>query len=157
MKQSLKYILAIFVFGYSIQGHSQFILNDAFKKTTLYIPNITVSGPIGTAYETVDHYSSFVIEQTSTGQTFTVPTPTDTTWGDDVPIRNTGSVPFTMYGINVSDSFDIHLTWKRGAWLPVGSTGGSGAGGSDCNCCDSLLFFQNDTNAHNQAWFNKGD
>lgn len=157
MKQSLKYILAIFVFGYSIQGHSQFILNDAFKKTTLYIPNITVSGPIGTAYETVDHYSSFVIEQTSAGKTFTLPTPTDTTWGDDVTIRNTGSVPFTMYGINVSDSFDIHLTWKRGAWLPVGSTGGSGAGGSDCNCCDSLLFFKNDTNAHNQAWFNKGD
>lgn len=147
-------LIAMFL-GLSL--NAQYLLNDAFKKVTLYIPDITVSGTIGDAFSTVDHFSSFVIEQTTPNITLTLPTPTDTTWGDDVTIRNTGSAAFTMYGINVSDSFDIHLTWKRGSWLPVGSTGGSGAGGDACGCCDSLLYFQNDTNAHNQNWFNKGD
>lgn len=137
--------------------NGQYIVNDAFKKITLYIPNITVSGPIGTAYETVDHYSSFVIDQTTPNKTFTLPTPTDTTWGDDVTIRNVGSVSFIMYGITVNDSFDLHLTWKRGAWLPVGGSGGASGGGDPCSCCDSLLFYPNDTAAHNQGWFNKGD
>lgn len=137
--------------------NGQYIVNDAFKKITLYIPNITVSGHIGTAYETVDHYSSFVIDQTTPNKTFTLPTPTDTTWGDDVTIRNVGSVSFIMYGITVNDSFDLHLTWKRGAWLPVGGSGGASGGGDPCSCCDSLLVYPNDTAAHNQGWFNKGD
>lgn len=139
--------------------HAQYIVNDAFKKITLEIPDITVSGPIGTAFETVDHFSSFIITQTTPNITLSLPAPTDTTWGDDVTIRNTGTTAFTLYGVSVlPDSNDVHLTWKRGAWKLVGGYGvGGGGGGSDCNCCDSLLFFPNDTAAHNQGWFNKGD
>lgn len=127
---------------------AQYIVNDAFKKITLEIPDITVSGPIGTAYETVDHYSSFVIYQTTPDLTLTLPTPTDTTWGDDVTIRNIGTEVFYMYDVRVPpDSFDIHLTWKFGEWRPVGGYGtqaAGGPGGSDC-CCDTILFFKNDT------------
>lgn len=136
---------------------AQYIINDAFKKITLEIPDITVSGPIGTAFETVDHFSSFVVVQTTPGITLSLPTPSDTTWGDDVTVRNTGTVTFSMYGINVPpDSFDIHLTWKRGQWLPVGGYGVQGTQGG-CDCCDSLLFYPNDTAAHNNNWINKGD
>lgn len=138
----------------------QYIVNDAFKKITLYVDNVSSSGNIGTAYETVDHFSSFAINQTTADITLSLPAPTDTTWGDDVTVRNIGTVPFWMYGVRVPiDSFEIHLTWKRGSWRPVGGYAAQGASGGsgDCNCCDSLLFFPNDTAAHNQGWFNKGD
>ncbi len=136
-------------------AQAQYIVNDAFKKITLEISDRTTSGAIGTAYETVDHFSSFAIVQTTPGVILALPTPTDTTWGDDVTVRNTGTTSFTMYGVEVlPDSFDVHLTWKRGAWRLVG---GYSAGGGDCNCCDSLLYFPNDTAAHNNGWFNKDD
>jgi hypothetical protein len=154
----MKFIKVVILSFFFLNLNAQYIVNDAFKKITLYIPDVSTSGNIGTAFETVDHYSSFVIEQTTPDITLTLPTPTDTTWGDDVTIRNIGTESFTMYGIVVNDSFDIHLTWKRGAWLPVGgySSGGGGASG-DCNCCDSLLYFDNDTAAHNQGWLIKND
>lgn len=140
--KKLLYILFLLI---SQNVFSQYIVNDAFKKITLYIPNISSSGEIGTAFETVDHYSSFAIDQTTPSRVFTLPAPTDTTWGDDVTIRNIGSVSFTMYGITVNDSFDLHLTWKRGAWLPVGSYGGSSSASSSCCECDTILFFKNDS------------
>lgn len=149
-------IIVILFLSYSLSG--QYLINDAFKKITLYLEDVPTSGPIGTAFETVDHYSSFVIEQTTPDITLTLPTPTDTTWGDDVTIRNIGTESFTMYGIVVNDSFDIHLTWKRGAWLPVGGYSTStGSTSTDCGCCDSLAYYDNDTAAHNQGWFIKGD
>ncbi|MBK9258160.1 MAG: hypothetical protein IPM42_22195 [Saprospiraceae bacterium] len=158
MKGFIK-ILAFSTVAFCATG--QYIVNDALKKITLQIADITVSGPVGTAYETVDHYSSFIIDQNTPDITLSLPAPTDTTWGDDVTVRNTGSTPFWMYGVRVPiDSFEIHLTWKRGAWRLVGGyavQGATGGGGDPCNCCDSLLFFPNDTAAHNQGWFNKGD
>lgn len=145
----------------AMTAQAQYVVNDAFKKITLEISNRATSGTIGTAYETVDHYSSFGIYQTTPDITLTLPAPTDTTWGDDVTVRNIGTTPFWMYGVRVPiDSFEIHLTWKRGAWRPVGgyaTQGATGGGGDPCNCCDSLLFFPNDTAAHNQGWFNKDD
>lgn len=145
----------------SYRANAQYIINDAFKKITLELVNISSSGNIGTADETVDHFSSFVIYQTTPNITLSLPAPTDTTWGDDVTVRNIGTTPFWMYGVRVPiDSFEIHLTWKRGSWRPVGgyaTQASAGGGGDPCNCCDSLQFFQNDTAAHNQGWFNKGD
>lgn len=139
----------IFIFILISTGASgQYIVNDAFKKVTLYLDNYATSDTIGTADQTVDHFSSFAINQTTDSVTLTLPNPSDTTSGDDVTIRNIGTKAFTMYGIRVPpDSFDIHLTWKNMEWRPVGgyasqsdTTGGAG----DCGCCDSLLFFKND-------------
>lgn len=135
----------------SITTYSQYVVNDAFKKATLYIPNITVSGNIGAAFETVDHYSSFVIDQTTSSKVFTLPTPNDATDGDDVTIRNIGSANFTMYNITLyPDSFELHLSWKNGEWEPVGNY-------IQCPCCDAILYYDSDTAAYYQGRINKDE
>jgi len=134
-------------------GMTQYVVNDAFKKITLALDNISSSGAIGTALETVDHYSSFTINQTSSGKDFTLPTPNDATDGDDVTIRNIGSVSFTMYGITISpDEFELHLTWKNGEWLPVGSYAAAA-----CPCCDEIFYYDSDTAAYYQGRINKDE
>jgi len=135
-------------------GMTQYVVNDAFKKITLALDNISSSGAIGTAFETVDHYSSFTINQTSSGKDFTLPTPNDATDGDDVTIRNIGSVSFTMYGVTIPpDEYEIHLTWKNGEWKPVGTY----VANASCPCCDSLLYYANDTTAYYTGRINKDE
>lgn len=139
----------------SVNSYSQYIVNDAFKKSTLALDNFSSNGTIGSAFETVDHYSSFTINQTSSGITLSLPDPNDPTDGDDVTIRNIGSVEFQMYNIYVyPDSFELHLSWKNGAWLPVGSYATSS---SSCPCCTNILYFDSDTAAYYQGRINKDE
>jgi hypothetical protein len=135
--------------------NSQYIVNDAFKKSTLALSNFSSSGTIGSAFETVDHYSSFTINQTTSSITLSLPDPNDPTDGDDVTIRNIGTVEFQMYNIYVyPDSFEIHLSWKNGAWLPVGAYATSS---SSCPCCTDILYFDSDTAAYYQGRINKDE
>lgn len=154
----MKKIFILLIFCSSL--NAQFIVNDAFKKATLLIENRTINGDIGTAFETVDHFSSFSINQTSANKILTLPDPNDLTDGDDVTVRNIGTNYFTMYGIKVyPDSFDLHLTWKDLRWRIVGiATSTNITSGGDClACCDSLFYWPNDTAALNQGWVDSSE
>lgn len=56
------------------------------------IANLAGGGAIGTAPTTVDIKTTFNINQTTTNQTLTLPTPTDTTAGRIIYINNIGTV-----------------------------------------------------------------
>lgn len=152
---TMRIFLITLLFLITITTYSQYVVNDAFKKSTLALDNYSGSTTIGTAFNTVDHYSSFSINQTTAGVTLTLPTPNDATDGDDVTIRNIGTQDFIMYGITVSpNQFELHLSWKNGSWLPVGAYATSG---TTCPCCTDILYFDSDTAAYYQGRINKDE
>jgi hypothetical protein len=92
------------------------LINDSLKKATLTIANLPTGGSIGTAADTVDICSSFAINQTTLGQTITIPSPTDTTAGDNIDIINIGTAPFTMSGKVVEAGSLAGAVWTGTVW-----------------------------------------
>lgn len=154
-RTQMKTFLTALIIFISITTYSQYVVNDAFKKSTLALEDFPTTGTIGIAFETVDHYSSFTIDQTTPNITLSLPTPNDATDGDDLTIRNIGSAAFTMYGITVSpNEFELHVAWKNGSWLPVGAYATSETA---CPCCTDILYFDSDTAAYYQGRINKDE
>jgi hypothetical protein len=60
------------------------------------IANLAIGGVIGTAATTIDVSSYFRLNQTTTGQSMTMPTPT-LNFPRTVNVRNVGTASFTMY------------------------------------------------------------
>jgi hypothetical protein len=113
--------------GLNVGTGSNFVNAGSTLNTAIAIANLASGGSIGTAATTVDVATSIDINQTTAGQTLTLPNPTVTTAGRIVYISNVGSVSFTMLGetigINTSHSFE----WNGGSWaLQNTVVGGSG-------------------------------
>jgi len=99
----------------------------------LVISNKASGGAIGTAAATVDVASLFNVNQTTAGQTLTVPSLTNTTNGKTIHINNIGSVSFTLLGKTVETGTGIILRWTGSAWniSGVGNASGGGGGSGD--------------------------
>lgn len=97
----------------------------------LAISNKASGGAIGTAAATVDVASLFNVNQTTSGQTLTVPNLTNTTNGKTIHINNVGSTAFTLLSKTIEPGTGILLRWTGSAWNISGvgnATGGGGAG-----------------------------
>lgn len=80
------------------------------------ITNKATGGNIGSAATTVDIDSGFDVNQTTAGQTLTLPSPTVTTSGRHAFVNNVGSTSFTMLGISLSNGASLHAMWNGAAW-----------------------------------------
>ncbi len=81
----------------------------------LAVSNLTSGGAIGAAADTVDLYSAFQINQTTSGQTITLPTPTNND-KKIIVVSNVGTVPFTFYNRLLVIGRSISIAWDGTAW-----------------------------------------
>src|ERR1035437_3337473 len=118
------------------------ISNLSFGQATGFpIANKPSGGSIGTAANTVDKVSIFNVNQTTAGQTLTVPNLTANTTSKIIYIGNTGSVSFILSpGCNLSIGTGATLRWDGLQWNvegcgnptgTVGATGPTGSAGSN--------------------------
>jgi hypothetical protein len=92
-------------------------IQDNFKKAFVSL-NLSSSGVVGTASNTIDIASSLAISATTTGLIFTLPTPTNTNHNDIVDITNNGVNQFTIYGVDMpANSFAtfscVNSVWQK--------------------------------------------
>jgi hypothetical protein len=83
------------------------------------VTNKASGGSIGTAATTVDVASVITVNQTTAGQTLTVPDHTGDVTGKYVIIVNIGNQSFTMASRTVAASTGIILMWTGSAWVWV--------------------------------------
>lgn len=107
-----------------IPGTGNKILNSGpTVDHTIAITDLAGGGPIGLATDTVDQCSSFTLNQTTAGQTVTLPSPTDATAGRRADLLNIGTTPITLYGKTVTNGFGASLRWNGSAWMLTGVGG----------------------------------
>jgi len=91
------------------------------QATGKVIADKPTGGSIGTAATTVDVVSLFNINQTTAGQTLTVPNLTNAASGKFIFIRNVGSVSFTLSpGGLLLTGKGAELSWTGAAWNVIG-------------------------------------
>ncbi len=146
--------LATFSGGATIASGQQFTNAGSSLFTAIAISNISGGGVIGTAEATVDVASTFNINQTTAGQTLTLPTPTDTTAGRVVYINNVGSEAFAMYGVTISSARSQAYIWNGSNWVGtnidgagsgvtgVGSLDGAAKNASGATVAANLIYLQ---------------
>jgi hypothetical protein len=87
-------------------------------------------GNIGTAAATVDIATNFNINQTTAGQTLSLPNPTNTTTtkGKVITINNVGTANFTIGGVTVpAGSYGSAFVWNGTVWNPINAASNVGA------------------------------
>lgn len=94
-------------------------MTSSIVENLLAVADLPTGGNIGTAGTTVDIRSSFKINQTTAGQTITLPNPSNGVGGRRVTVLNVGSQSFTFYGQTVATSTGIQVMWSSSAWLPI--------------------------------------
>jgi parallel beta-helix repeat protein len=102
-----------------------FINSGATLNTAISISDLPSGGDIGTAAATVDGATTFNINQTTSSQALTLPTPTNTTAGRVVYVNNVGTASFTMYGTTIGTSGSNAFIWNGSAWITTVSLSGS--------------------------------
>ncbi len=117
--------LGTFNGGLSVTTGSTFTNASSSLFTAISISNEPTGGDIGTAATTVDVATTFDVNQTTSGQTLTLPDPTITTSGRVVYVLNTGSVSFTMEGITIPSGYGQIYAWNGSSWILGASGGGS--------------------------------
>lgn len=85
--------------------------------SAIAISDVAAGGNIGTAATTVDIATTFNVNQTTTGQTLTLPSPTNTAAGRLAYVNNIGSAEFTMYGNPISAGSTASFIWNGTAWV----------------------------------------
>ena len=122
----MKKLIAIFLLVFS----TSLVFGQA---NGLVISNKASGGAIGTAAATVDVASLFNVNQTTAGQTLTVPNLTNTTNGKTIHINNVGSTAFTLLSKTIEPGTGILLRWTGSAWniSGVGNATGGGGGSGD--------------------------
>lgn len=83
------------------------------------ITNKATGGDIETAANSVNIGTTFKVNQTTTGQTLTLPWPTPATEGKMVKVSNSGTAPFTMYNTLIAPSKFAEFMWTGSAWIPA--------------------------------------
>ena len=105
------------------------------QATGFVISNKPAGGSIGSAATTVDVLSSFNLNQTTAGQTLTVPNLTNAIAGKIIYLNNIGTVPLTLSpGGYLPVGYGVVLRWESIRWSINGSgyvstTGSTGATG----------------------------
>jgi hypothetical protein len=84
-------------------------------------PDLPTGGVILTA-GTVSQYRVVLVEQTTAGQTISLPTPSDPTIVIGIDVVNTGTASFTISTSSVGIGTAARLIWNGSAWSEVGST-----------------------------------
>lgn len=101
----------------------------AMLMEAIALPDFPAGGIIGSAASTVNVKSHFTINQTTAGQTLTLPTPTGGVTGRLAYVSNIGTASFTMLGRTVAAGQTLFAVWNGLAWGLAGdgaSTGGTG-------------------------------
>ena len=111
--------------GAAVFNGSQLTNNGSTLFGTSALGNFATGGVIGTAAATVDVYSSFTVNQTTAGQSLTLPNPTSATAGRLVFVSNIGSQGFAMYGFSVDPGGNGAFVWNGSAWAITGNNMGS--------------------------------
>ncbi|NRH21421.1 hypothetical protein HOO68_05230, partial [Candidatus Gracilibacteria bacterium] len=88
---------------------------------TKTISNLPTGGSIGIATDTVDIYTIFNVNQTNSGQTITLPNPTDSTAGRMVYVTNNGTTPFTIMSTQLSPNSARSMIWNGTVWVLAGN------------------------------------
>lgn len=102
------------------------ITNKADKVLNiLEVADLPTGGDIGLAPATVDGFERFDVTQTTAGQTITLPSPTLGTNQKTVYIANTGTVSFTVYGVDLEPNKHIALLYDTTQGWLIASGGGS--------------------------------
>ncbi|MBP1672696.1 MAG: hypothetical protein H6Q25_511 [Bacteroidetes bacterium] len=83
------------------------------------ITNKPTGGDIETAANSVNIGTNFSVNQTTTGQTLTLPWPTPATEGKMVKVSNTGTASFTMYNTLIAPSKFAEFMWTGTTWIPT--------------------------------------
>jgi hypothetical protein len=105
-----------------VSGAGSIELNGASRFTTNNIANLPTGGNIGTAAATVDILSSFNVNQTTVGQTITLPNPTSTlNLGRMALINNIGTTSFNLLGAPLNPGQSRQAIWNGSAWSVVGN------------------------------------
>ena len=86
---------------------------------TVAVTNKASGGTIGTAAATVDVARIITLNQTTAGQTVTIPDPTATTVVRDLYFINIGSQSVTVLGAALAAGIPRHAVWTGTAWKTV--------------------------------------
>ncbi|MFO0920541.1 MAG: hypothetical protein U0451_02610 [Candidatus Saccharimonadales bacterium] len=116
---------AVSLNGATTINGSQLTNTGATLNSAMAISDLPAGGNIGTAATTVDIKTTFNVNQTTAGQTLTLPSPTDTTSGRIVYINNVGSASFTMYGSVIATGKSNAFIWNGSSWVTTVSLSGS--------------------------------
>lgn len=84
---------------------------DKLNLTPYNSPDLPAGGSIGSAATTVDARSLFTINQTTAGQTLSVPNPTDPSKTAPYFFTNSGTQSFTIFGIPLAPGESIFALW----------------------------------------------
>ena len=104
------------------------LINTRSSLAPLAISNLATGGVIGTAATTVDINSVALIAQTTAGQTFTLPTPTNATLGQTFIVGASSTASITGYGNTIPAGSAGSFLWNGSAWVSVGVSSGGGGG-----------------------------
>jgi hypothetical protein len=111
--------------GASTGSFTALVQQVGSSASTEFENNIYGDYPTGgttTAYTTLSQYTNFIqIAQTTTGQTLTLPSPTNTSLSRLVYVDNTGTANFTMHGISVLAGETAAYKWNGTTWRPFGN------------------------------------
>lgn len=88
--------------------------------TDVVISNLATGGPIGLASATVDSAPGAQINQTTTGQTLTIPNPTNATQKSTFQIVNAGTVPFFIGDTTFYPRTGVLYQWTGTNWAILG-------------------------------------
>ncbi len=111
--------------GLSLAAGATFTNASSTLNTAVAISDKPTGGAIGTAAATVDVATAFTVNQVTSGQTLSIPSPTTTTAGRLIYISNIGSQSFILLGTTVSTGTSATLIWNGTAWTFGGADGSS--------------------------------
>ncbi|MBV5281098.1 MAG: hypothetical protein JZU53_01555 [Paludibacter sp.] len=95
---------------------AKFHVNGSTLFETSVITDKPTGGVIGTATETVDSYTAFNLNQTTAGQTLSLPTPTNTLAGRILQVNNIGTVSVTIGTITIDAQQTTEFVWNGSGW-----------------------------------------
>lgn len=123
------------------------LILDNLKLATVALTNFATGGSIGTAATTVDIVSCFNVNQTTAGQTLTLPSPTNALAGDQIRITNVGTAAFIILGKTISPGTFSDISWN-GTGYTVDADSGRNQGAT---VTAATLTVGNNTITHNLA------
>ncbi|MFO0781923.1 MAG: hypothetical protein U0524_03485, partial [Candidatus Saccharimonadales bacterium] len=119
--------LATFDGGLTVSAGNSFINESSTVLTALNIADLPTGGVIGTAAATVDIATTLNMNQTTAGQSMSIPNPTSSTAGRILYISNTGTADFIVNGVGLIPDTSASFIWNGTTWVAL-TTGNSTAG-----------------------------
>jgi hypothetical protein len=92
---------------------------------TAAIADLPTGGEIVLPSGVIDQYRLVILSQSTSGQSITLPQPTDVSINLSIDVVNNGSSSFTLYGATVEQNSTTFAAWEGSKWV-VAKSGGSG-------------------------------